>query len=407
MHILYNVGIYLMEYACCLACLWSTKIRTLVRGQRQTFEKIANFDKQDKVIWFHCSSLGEFEQARNLIEVLKQTRPEYKILVSFFSPSGYEIQKNYKKADCVVYLPFDTPRNARKFIACVHPALIFFVKYEFWYNYIIESRDIPLFQVSLILRDGHYLCKSFSGWFVKQLRSFDKFFVQDEKTKDILEKLGYKNSVICGDTRFDRVLQIASQSKELPIIEEFCEGEKKVFVAGSSWEPDEKIIRDALADRDELKLIIAPHLIGRDHIQNLKKMFPGTILYSEAAGKSLKEKKVLIIDCIGILSKIYAWADIAYIGGGFGVGIHNILEAAVYYKPLIFGPNNKKFNEARDLICKGAAKEITNSEELAIHVDKLLKEKNFFENVCNESGDYVKNNSGATKKIMEEIEKYL
>lgn len=407
MRLIYNIGIYLLKLSCLLLSLFDKKIKLMCKGQKLTFQKLKEINREDQIAWFHCASLGEFEQARNLIESFKQEFSNYKILLSFFSPSGYEIRKNYKYADYVVYLPFDTKKNAKRFINLANPNIVFFVKYEFWYNYIIELRDTPLFQVSLILRQNHYLTKSYSFWFRKQLKNFNIFFVQNAVTKELLKKIGYDNGEICGDTRFDRVLQISKQTKDFPLIEAFCDGEEKIFIAGSSWLEDEKIIAEAFKDKSNFKLIIVPHEINQTHLNEIQKLFADNILYSKANNDNITNKKVLIIDCIGILSYMYRKADITYIGGGFGVGIHNVLEAAVFYKPVAFGPNNKKFDEARTLLSLKGAKEIHNAKELSSWVESLLSNEEYYRKSCLLCGDYVKNNAGATQKILNKIKTYL
>lgn len=407
MQVIYNIAIYLMKFCCELLSLKNKKLKLMIQGQRETFKKLQSITKEDKIAWFHCASLGEFEQARNLIEVFKQTRKEYKILVSFFSPSGYEIRKNYQQADYVVYLPFDTKKNVRRFVAMAHPSVVFFVKYEFWYNYIRALKDVPLFQVSLILRKNHYLTRCYAYWFRKQLKYFNTFFVQDENTQKVLASVGYTNAVVCGDTRFDRVFEISKEPKHFPIIDKFCE-EGKIFIAGSSWPADEKIINEAIYQRrNNLKIILAPHQIHKEHINEIQRLFPSNVLYSGADVESLKDKKVLIIDSIGMLSHIYGKGDITYVGGGFGVGIHNILEAAVFYKPVAFGPNNKKFKEAQDLLKRQGAKEINDKEDLALWVERLLTDKEYYNDVCRINGEYVENNAGATQKILQQIKNYL
>lgn len=407
MRLIYNIGIYLLKVSCFFLSLFNKKIKLMYEGQKLAFQKLKEIKQEDNTAWFHCASLGEFEQARNLIENFKQEFPDYKILLSFFSPSGYEIRKNYQYADYVVYLPFDTKGNAKRFINLTKPKIVFFIKYEFWYNYIIELKNIPLFQVSLILRKNHYLTKFYSFWFRKQLKNFNTFFVQDKETKEVLGKMGYNNSVVCGDTRFDRVLQISKQTKDFPLIETFCSEEKKIFIAGSSWLEDEKIIAEAFEKKQDFKLIIVPHEIDQTHINEIQKLFANNVLYSQANNDNIKDKRVLIIDCIGILSYLYGKADITYVGGGFGVGIHNVLEAAVFYKPVAFGPNNKKFNEARALLSLNGAKEIHNAKELSLWVNKLLSDKEYYTKSCLVCGDYVKNNTGATQKILNEIKNYL
>ncbi len=407
MRIIYNTTIYLLKFICFVLSFFDKKIGLMYKGQRETFFKLKEINKNDKVAWFHCASLGEFEQVRNLMENFKNKYPNYKILLSFFSPSGYEIRKNYQCADYVVYLPPDTRRNARRFINLAKPGIVFFVKYEFWYNYIIELKNIPLFQVSLILRKNHYLTKFYASWFRKQLKNFDTFFVQDNTTKKILSSFGYNNSEICGDTRFDRVLQISNQTTDFPKINKFCQGDEKIFIAGSSWFEDEKIIAEVFKNRKDFKLIIAPHEIDRQHITSLQKLFDNSVLYSDTDENNLVGAKVLIVDCMGLLSQIYKRADVTYIGGGFGEGIHNVLEAAVFYKPIAFGPNNKKFKEAVDLLNLNSAKEIHDKEDLSLWIEALFVDKEYYKQVCYLNGNYVKTHAGATQKILNKIKSYL
>ena len=407
MRTIYNIFIYFFVFACKIASLFVPKVKTMIAGQKETIAKLDKLDKTKKTAWFHCASLGEFEQARSLIEEFKQNKPDYNILVSFFSPSGYEIRKNYALADCVVYLPFDTKQNAKKFIKHANPDIVFFVKYEFWYNYIIELKNIPLYQVSLILRKNHYLRKSYSFWFRKQLRNFDHFFVQNAETQEILNKIGYKNTTICGDTRFDRVYKMSQEEKAFPIVEEFCKGEEKIFVIGSSWPEDEKLVAEATKDIPNLKIIIAPHLTDPSHIESILSLFQNSITYSQANETKIQNKQVLIIDCIGILSYLYRFADIVHIGGGFGEGIHNILEATVFAKPISFGPNHKKFQEAMDLLRLKGAKDVSNANELKEHITSLLNDKAKYESVSKTNAEYTKANIGATKKILSYLSIFL
>ncbi len=374
----------------------------MCKGQSQTWQKLSLLDKNKKTAWFHCASLGEFEQARNLIEEIKTTKPEYQILLTFFSPSGYEVRQNYAYADCVVYLPFDTIKNAKRFVALTKPDMVFFVKYEFWWNYIFELKNTPLYSVSLILREKHYIFKSYSSWFRKQLSNFNMFFVQDKKTASLLNSINYTNNKICGDTRFDRVYSMSKEHKTFPIINKFIDG-KKVFIAGSSWPEDEKIIKKATDNLNDLKIILAPHLIDKNHISALLSQFDNSIAFSSLSEENAKNYRVLIIDNIGMLMFLYSLCDIAYIGGGFGAGIHNILEAAVFNKPVAFGPNNKKFKEAQDLIALGGAKEIINETNLSVWLTNLLNNETIYTNTANIAGAYVKENIGATNKILTEI----
>lgn len=373
----------------------------MLKGEKECFDRLQNLDSEDKVAWFHCASLGEFEQGRPLIEEVKKQFPEYKILLSFYSPSGYESKKDYALADYVVYLPNDTKSNAKKFVKKANPDLIFFIKYEFWYNYISALKGRRLFQVSLILRQNQYFFSWYGKWFAKQLKNFEHFFVQNQQTANLLNKIGYKNVTISGDTRFDRVMTIANNAKSFTEIEKFCEGNQKIILAGSSWLADEKIIQQAVKNLD-IKLIIAPHVVGENHINEIQQLFPEAILYSELANND-KKSNILIINCIGILSNLYQYCDIAYIGGGFGVGIHNTLEAATFGKPICFGTNYHKFQEAIDLINLKAAYSISNQEELKQVLETLLNNEKIYNQSAKASKDYVKTKIGACKKIIEHL----
>lgn len=373
----------------------------MLKGEKECFDRLQNLNSEDKVAWFHCASLGEFEQGRPLIEEVKKQFPEYKILLSFYSPSGYESKKDYALADYVVYLPNDTKSNAKKFVKKVNPDLIFFIKYEFWYNYISALKGRRLFQVSLILRQNQYFFSWYGKWFAKQLKNFEHFFVQNQQTATLLNKIGYKNVTISGDTRFDRVMTIANNAKSFTEIEKFCEGNQKIILAGSSWLADEKIIQQAVKNLD-IKLIIAPHVVGENHINEILQLFPEAILYSELANND-KKSNILIINCIGILSNLYQYCDIAYIGGGFGVGIHNTLEAATFGKPICFGTNYHKFQEAIDLINLKAAYSISNQEELKQVLETLLNNEKIYNQSAEASKDYVKTKIGACKKIIEHL----
>lgn len=373
----------------------------MLKGEKECFDRLQNLNSEDKVAWFHCASLGEFEQGRPLIEEVKKQFPEYKILLSFYSPSGYESKKDYALADYVVYLPNDTKNNAKKFVKKVNPDLIFFIKYEFWYNYISALKGRRLFQVSLILRQNQYFFSWYGKWFAKQLKNFEHFFVQNQQTANLLNKIGYKNVTISGDTRFDRVMTIANNAKSFTEIEKFCEGNQKIILAGSSWLADEKIIQQAVKNLD-IKLIIAPHVVGENHINEIQQLFPEAILYSELANND-KKSNILIINCIGILSNLYQYCDIAYIGGGFGVGIHNTLEAATFGKPICFGTNYHKFQEAIDLINLKAAYSISNQEELKQVLETLLNNEKIYNQSAEASKDYVKTKIGACKKIIEHL----
>lgn len=401
MRFLYNIFIHIYILALNLISPFNKKVKTMLKGEKECFDRLQNLNSEDKVAWFHCASLGEFEQGRPLIEEVKKQFPEYKILLSFYSPSGYESKKDYALADYVVYLPNDTKSNANKFVKKVNPDLIFFIKYEFWYNYISALKGRRLFQVSLILRQNQYFFSWYGKWFAKQLKNFEHFFVQNQQTANLLNKIGYKNVTISGDTRFDRVMTIANNAKSFTEIEKFCEGNQKIILAGSSWLADEKIIQQAVKNLD-IKLIIAPHVVGENHINEIQQLFPEAILYSELA-ENKKESNILIINCIGILSNLYQYCDIAYIGGGFGVGIHNTLEAATFGKPICFGTNYHKFQEAIDLINLKAAYSISNQEELKQVLETLLNNEKIYNQSAEASKDYVKTKIGACKKIIEHL----
>lgn len=401
MRFLYNIFIHIYILALNLISPFNKKVKTMLKGEKECFDRLQNLNSEDKVAWFHCASLGEFEQGRPLIEEVKKQFPEYKILLSFYSPSGYESKKDYALADYVVYLPNDTKSNAKKFVKKVNPDLIFFIKYEFWYNYISALKGRRLFQVSLILRQNQYFFSWYGKWFAKQLKNFEHFFVQNQQTANLLNKIGYKNVTISGDTRFDRVMTIANNAKSFTEFEKFCEGNQKIILAGSSWLADEKIIQQAVKNLD-IKLIIAPHVVGENHINEIQQLFPEAILYSELA-ENKKESNILIINCIGILSNLYQYCDIAYIGGGFGVGIHNTLEAATFGKPICFGTNYHKFQEAIDLINLKAAYSISNQEELKQVLETLLNNEKIYNQSAEASKDYVKTKIGACKKIIEHL----
>lgn len=401
MRFLYNIFIHIYILALNLISPFNKKVKTMLKGEKECFDRLQNLNSEDKVAWFHCASLGEFEQGRPLIEKVKKQFPEYKILLSFYSPSGYESKKDYALADYVVYLPNDTKSNAKKFVKKVNPDLIFFIKYEFWYNYISALKGRRLFQVSLILRQNQYFFSWYGKWFAKQLKNFEHFFVQNQQTANLLNKIGYKNVTISGDTRFDRVMTIANNAKSFTEIEKFCEGNQKIILAGSSWLADEKIIQQAVKNLD-IKLIIAPHVVGENHINEIQQLFPEAILYSELANND-KKSNILIINCIGILSNLYQYCDIAYIGGGFGVGIHNTLEAATFGKPICFGTNYHKFQEAIDLINLKAAYSISNQKELKQVLETLLNNEKIYNQSAEASKDYVKTKIGACKKIIEHL----
>ena len=377
-------------------------------GERKAIDILKEeVDPDAKYIWFHAASLGEFEQGRPLIESIRKDYPEYKILLTFFSPSGYEVRKNYECADIICYLPLDTIRNARRFLRAVRPVMAFFIKYEFWYNYlhILKHRNIPTYSVSSIFRSDQVFFKWYGGQYRTVLKCFNHFFVQNNESKELLGKLGITEVDVVGDTRFDRVLQIKEASKHLPIVESFTKNAKKVFVAGSSWQPDEDIFLKYFNDKRDWKLIIAPHVIGEDHLKQILNHVEGRkgVRYTEANVDNVADAEILIIDCFGLLSSIYNYGTVSYVGGGFGVGIHNVLEAAVWDIPVIFGPNNKHFQEAQGLMKANGGFEITDYESFCEFMSKFENGDEFLKNSGESAGKFVMSLSGASKKVISYI----
>lgn len=428
MRLLYNFAIRAYLFITGIAGMFNPKARLFNRGQKGLLESIRSGVKTESpIIWVHCSSVGEFEQARPIIEWYKRERSRYRILLTFFSPSGYELRKNYNLADWVFYLPIDTTSNARAFLDHVKPVKAIFIKYEFWYNYLHElnARNIETYIVAAIFRPTQMFFKSYGGFFRKMLCNYTTLFVQDNQSASLLKGIGITENVrICGDTRFDRVYQITHSSASFPYIELFAK-DHFTMVAGSSWAPDEEIMAKVLKNFPRTKLVIAPHEIGKERIESVVKCFEGykvirfseiNAKYGESAGKDistlpdslkrlLQESNVLVIDCIGILSSIYKYGKIAYIGGGFGVGIHNILEAATYGLPVVFGPNYMKFKEAVDLLELGGAKSIKNATEFYSFISTLSNVPSELQRRGEISSGYVKQNLGATEKIVSVMEK--
>lgn len=403
---IYNLVIYIYLFGVKLAVLFSSKPAKMVKGHREVFEILRDkIDRNARYIWFHAASLGEFEQGRPLIERIRKEHPEYKILQTFFSPSGYEVRKNYQGADIVCYLPFDTPRNVRRFVELANPCMVFFIKYEFWQNYLntLYKKGIPVYSVSSIFRPNQIFFRWYGKDYRKVLKTFAHLFVQNEVSKKLLASIGVTDVTIVGDTRFDRVLDICAVAKELPLVKAF-KGDSKTFVAGSSWGPDEDIFIKYFNEHPEMKLVIAPHVVSDSHLKEImEKVKRPCVRYTEATEENVSKADCLIIDCYGLLSSIYRYGEISYIGGGFGVGIHNVLEAAVYGIPVIFGPNNKKFREAQHLLEKKGGFEINDYEEFKSLMDKFLTDDSYLLQAGNAAGDYVKNNSGALEKIMKAI----
>ena len=399
---------------------FNEKVKKMWIGERAAFGVLQKqMEPNAKYIWFHAASLGEFEQGRPLIEKIKKEYPNYKILLTFFSPSGYEVRKNYEQADIVTYLPIDTVANAQRFLRIVRPVMAFFIKYEFWYNYlhILRHRNIPVYSVSSIFRPNQIFFRPYGRQYAAVLKCFSHFFVQNDLSKSLLAKVGINNVTVVGDTRFDRVLQIKDNSKKLPLVDKFIDNQDvklangvtnslhRVFVAGSSWLPDEEIFIKYFNEHNDWKLIIAPHIIADTHLRQILQLLKGkkVVLYTEATETNVADADVLVINCFGLLSSIYHYGDVAYVGGGFGAGIHNVLEAAVWGIPVVFGPNNKRFAEAQGLLASGGGFEIDNYEKFALIMDRFCSDKVFLRNSGNAAGSFVKQLSGATNKVFSDI----
>ena len=417
---LYNIIMYIYQAGIAIYSHFNEKVKKMWIGERAAFGVLQKqVEPNAKYIWFHAASLGEFEQGRSLIEKIKKEYPNYKILLTFFSPSGYEVRKNYEQADIVTYLPIDTVANAQRFLRIVRPVMAFFIKYEFWYNYlhILRHRNIPVYSVSSIFRPNQIFFRPYGRQYAAVLKCFSHFFVQNDLSKSLLAKIGINNVTVVGDTRFDRVLQIKDNSKKLPLVDKFIGNQDvklangvtnslhRVFVAGSSWLPDEEIFIKYFNEHNDWKLIIAPHIIGDTHLRQILQLLKGkkVVLYTEATETNVADADVLVINCFGLLSSIYHYGDVAYVGGGFGAGIHNVLEAAVWGIPVVFGPNNKRFAEAQGLLASGGGFEIDNYEKFALIMDRFCSDKDFLQNSGNAAGSFVKQLSGATNKVFSDI----
>lgn len=417
--IFYNIFLALFKAGIHIASLFNGKAKKWVKGRKDVFERLQRaIPPNEKIIWMHCASLGEFEQGRPLLEKLRIRFPQCKFLLTFFSPSGYEVQKNYKGADWVFYLPPDGPRNARLFLEIVKPTLVIFVKYEFWYYYLkkIKYREMPLLLVSALFRRDMSFFKWYGTLQRKMLSRFDHLFVQNESSKKLMDEIGLSNiTSISGDTRFDRVAEIAEKFEPIPIIEQFV-GTNKAIVAGSTWKEDEEVLQQSFATINDpsLKLIIAPHEINASHISDLKKLFPGCMLFSElvtshklpvTGNRQPETSNILIIDNIGMLSRLYKYAYITLVGGAFRKsGVHNVLEAAVHSKPVLYGPEYTKYYEAINLIASGGGICIHDANECTKIVQALLMDEKLQQQYAARSGAYVQENKGATDKIIRFIQ---
>ncbi|WP_317573944.1 3-deoxy-D-manno-octulosonic acid transferase [Segatella copri] len=417
---MYNIVIYFVLWGIAIASLFNEKVRKMWRGEREAFKILKQkVDPNAKYIWFHAASLGEFEQGRPLMERIRKDYPQYKILLTFYSPSGYEVRKNYEGADIICYMPVDTRLNAIRFLRLVRPVMAFFIKYEFWSNFlhILKHRNIPTYSVSSIFREDQVFFKWYGRNYAGVLKCFTRFFVQNEESKRLLEGIGITAVDVVGDTRFDRVLQIKEAAKQLPICEAFRTGvassqsgdvphhDFKVFVAGSSWPPDENIFIPFFNEHKDWRLLIAPHVIAEEHLKLILSLIKGkkVVRYTQTTPEEAAEADVLIIDCFGLLSSMYNYGDVAYIGGGFGVGIHNTLEAAVWNMPVIFGPNNKKFQEAQGLLKSGGGFEINTYEDFSGLMSSLMNDETFLKQAGDKAGAFVAHLAGATDKVLASV----
>ncbi|AIY13046.1 3-deoxy-D-manno-octulosonic acid transferase [Cellulophaga baltica NN016038] len=407
MHFIYNCSVYIAGFFLRVLRLFIPKLKLFVNGRKDVFNILKNeLSRETPVIWIHTASLGEFEQGLPVIEALKKHYTEYQILVTFFSPSGYEVKKNSSAADLITYLPLDTKHNAAAFIATVNPVLSIFVKYEIWPNYLkeLEKRKIPTLLVSAIFSKRQIFFKGYGSFMRKSLSAFSHFFVQDQNSKDLLASIGLKNSTISGDTRFDRVLKILEQDNTLDFMEKFKQ-DQQCFIAGSSWPEDEAIIVDYINTTNaNLKFVFAPHTIKKEAIQKLANAIKKkTILYSELADNNPSDYEVLIIDTIGILTKAYSYADIAYVGGGFATGLHNTLEPAVFGIPVLIGPKYSGFKEAEDLVDLKGVIAISDQKSFTLALDQLVSSQKYYKETGEINTRYIAKRKGATGSIMDYI----
>lgn len=404
---LYNFGLMLYVWAVRLAAPRLPKARLWYEGRKDLFRRMAeDIDPAARVVWIHVASLGEFEQGRPIIEQIRKTHPEYKILLTFFSPSGYEIRKNYKGVDYVFYLPIDTPRNARRFLDIAHPEIAIFVKYEFWLNLLSElrRRQTRTYIVSAIFRHNSVFFRFYGGMWRQALESFDVLFVQNEESKKLLSELGFDNVLVAGDTRFDRVAEIARAAKRIDIVERF-KGDNRLFVAGSTWGPDEELLIRLANDNPGIKFLIAPHEMDESRIERIMaECRGGALRYTQCTPRTgYGSRQVMILDTMGMLASAYGYATWSYIGGGFGDGIHNTLEAATFGLPVAFGPNYQKFKEARDLVTLGAARSVTDYEQLRTWFIPLRDNEEFLQKTRRIAKDYTTRHQGATNIIVRTV----
>ena len=402
---MYTFGIYIYALFVRLAALFGhKKAKNMVAGHREVFSTLKEkLNPEAEYVWFHASSLGEFEQGRPMIEKMRAEHPEYRIVLTFFSPSGYLPAKNYQQADVVCYLPFDTKRNVRRFLDLVRPKMAFFIKYEFWINYLLElkKRSIPVYSVSSIFRKGQAFFRTWGGRYRLALHCFEHLFVQNAESKALLKSIGVERVTVVGDTRFDRVAKILEQARQLPLVDAFVEGDRRVFVVGSSWDCDEAVYMPFFNAHREWKLIVASHEVSEERVAAIVSQYEGTcVRYSTATLDEARGADCLIVDCYGLLSSIYRYGSMAFVGGGFGAGIHNVLEAAVYGVPVFFGPNNRKFQEVQALKACGGGIEVIATCDFAERMEALAADAELLERAGKAAGDYVSDSIGATTRIF-------
>ncbi len=408
MRLLYSLLINTVMPILHIVALFNKKMKLFVQGRTSVFSTLQEkITPADKVIWFHAASLGEYEQGLPVMEKMRMLYPSHKILVTFFSPSGYEIRKNTTASDVVVYLPMDTLKNVKKFLKLAHPEIAFFIKYEFWPNYLFELKNsnVPTYLISGLFRPNQVFFKWYGSLYRKAFKSFNHFFVQYESSKQLISSIGFNNVTVSGDTRYDRVSRILEQDNHLPFIEDFTNG-KTTVIFGSSWPKDEEIFTGFINKQPDTKFIIAPHTFGESHMESLRQNIAKPIVFfTEKEGKNLKDYDVLVIDTIGLLTKIYSYADVAYVGGGFGTsGLHNILEPAAYGIPVVIGPNHKKFPEAKQLADAGGCIVVHNETETEAVLSRLTTEENYRNTTGRNAGDFVQRNRGAVYTILKHIQ---
>lgn len=405
MRLLYNAGIQVYQFLIWTVSFRNPKAKKWLSGRKNLFERLQKeLVPGNGLLWFHVSSLGEFEQARPVIEGVKKHFPGYRILLTFFSPSGYELRKDYPLADYVCYLPLDTPRNAKRFLDIVKPDKVFFVKYEFWFNFLTElkKREIPTYLFSALFRPSQFFFKPWGKWFRKAFSAYTHIFVQNQSSWDILQKFKFKNVSINGDTRLDRVAQIARAASDLPKVEKFC-GTKQVIVAGSTWPDDEALFLNYVNEcTHPIKFVVAPHEVNEKSLERITTALkrPYVLYSAESTSEEIENAEVLIVDGYGYLVSVYRYAKIAYIGGGFSTGIHSILEPAVYGMPVVFGPDYHKFHEALEMLRLGAAHTIANYEELYLLLESYLTDPAKLAMESHSASQYVESNRGATEQIV-------